>query len=875
MSGTVAIPYYSNRGTIHYTPSDPILDNQQTAELPSPPCRPRQRRPHSVHITRLPAGFIPFDLRPQPSPAEAKKDSRFGIELKKLASRESAKRVLGSVFHPSFFSNSDPATTSSASFSAATLSRSASPETISSTRSASFSATSAEPPTLLERRLAARTNLGVSDPAMARPPVIDRWSSNTGPLMPPKNGFEKEKPICSGNGVSCYIWLAEPVIYLAGLDHDGTTRDSSSNNSAILRGKLQLVVTKSAKIKAVTLKFTGKARTEWAEGIPPDRSQTYEESSLRNEHLPFFNATFEGSETGYGTLCSYSFRDKGPSSSVTNLSSTTDLSLPNSQQSGFSLPLVGHPARSNRSSISTLTPREQKRLSLQSNHSRSFQKGDSPFGPTPQQKGYKTFHPGVYEYSFELPIDNNSPETIDLPMAKVKWQLEATVERAGTFKPNLQGIKDIPVIRSPSEDSLELVEPISISRRWEDQLQYEIMISGKSFPLGTKIPIAFKLTPLAKVQVHKIKVYVSENVEYFTNNKKVTRKEMTRKLLLIEKVAGKPLSKEYAGSDVSIVEGGEAPPEVRAARRERVAATRERIARARNEEPVPLPEQTENLLGDLELGEEAYFVQTEMEMNVQLPTCEMMAKFPPKALHPDCTWKCASVHHWIKIIMRISRVDHDDPTGKKRRHFEISIDSPFTILSCRATPGNLALPEYSGPNANAQEQQRTCGCPNAAPKDGSPRSSPMAPDPTLDNMAAGSTNSVPGLARPPQAHLNNPTAVQRPIHLLRQPSFNPPPFDAEEPPPPIPTPPPMYDTVFTPSTDGLQDYFTRYNHEYEDTDDDDDRAFSRGRVNVPHPRTPGGRVARSMDIEREFMLDSSFDALRLATIRSPETGTAI
>lgn len=67
----------------------------------------------------------------------------------------------------------------------------------------------------------------------------------------------------------------------------------------------------------------------------------------------------------------------------------------------------------------------------------------------------------------------------------------------------------------------------------------------------------------------------------------------------------------------------------------------------------------------------------------------------------------------------------------------------------------------------------------------------------------------------------------------------------------------------------------RYNHEYEDTDDDDDRAFSRGRVNVPHPRTPGGRVARSMDIEREFMLDSSFDALRLATIRSSETGTAI
>ena len=271
MSGTVQIPYYSNRGTIYYTPTNPVLDNQQTARLPSPPCRPRQRRPHSIHITRLPAGFIPFDLRPLPPSPALKTDSRFRIRLRKLASRESAKRVLGVVFPPSFFSNSNSTTTSSASSSAASSTRSTSSETIPSTRSASFSAISAEPRTLLERRLAAGTNLDVPDPAMPRPPVVDHrtggWNDvNNGPLMPAKSGIEKEKPICSGNGVSCYIWLAEPVIYLAGLDHDGTTRDSSSNTSAILRGKLQLVVSKSAKIKAVTLKFTGKARTEWAEG---------------------------------------------------------------------------------------------------------------------------------------------------------------------------------------------------------------------------------------------------------------------------------------------------------------------------------------------------------------------------------------------------------------------------------------------------------------------------------------------------------------------------------------------------------------------------------------------------------------------------------
>lgn len=52
-------------------------------------------------------------------------------------------------------------------------------------------------------------------------------------------------------------------MYLTGLDHDGTSRDPSS---AILRGRLQLNITKSVKIKTVTLTFTGKARTEWPEG---------------------------------------------------------------------------------------------------------------------------------------------------------------------------------------------------------------------------------------------------------------------------------------------------------------------------------------------------------------------------------------------------------------------------------------------------------------------------------------------------------------------------------------------------------------------------------------------------------------------------------
>ncbi|CAG8956170.1 hypothetical protein HYFRA_00012087 [Hymenoscyphus fraxineus] len=863
MADSAAVSYYSTRGTLTYTPSPPRAQKAQLIGLPSPPCRPRQRRPHSIHITRLPAGYVPLDLRPLPPPPKPKKPSRIRVELGKLASRENAKRVLGAVFSP-FSTTFSSASSSASSTSAASSTRSNSPEVGGSVRP-SLSSAEADPTSLYARRVSsaetrAETPVGDINAMPARPSLDSRgarWNHcNAAPIMPVKSAA-LEKPLCSGNGVSCYIQLAEPVIFLSGLDHDGTTRDSPSTSTAILRGKLLLNVTKSAKIKAVTLKFTGKARTEWPEGIPPEKTQNSEESSLRCQVLPFFNALYEGSENGYGTHCNYAFRDKSANSSVTNLTSLSNTSdMPNSPHTSvFSLPALT--SRSNRSSTLT-SAKELKRLSLQNNQSRSFQKGDSLFGPTPQQKGYKLFHPGVYEYSFELPIDNNSPETIKLPLASVVWMLEAVVERAGTFKSDLQGFKEIPVVRTPSEDSLELVEPISISRKWEDQLQYEIMISGKSFPLGSKIPIAFKLTPLAKVQVHKIKIYLTENIEYFTNNRRVTRKDASRKLLLLEKVAGKPMdSKQFVGSEVNVLAGGELSAEDRANARQNAERRRQYEARQVGMEPEPLPEPSENLLGDLNLGLEQFWGQTEMEMNVQLPTCEVMEKDRSKRLVPDCTWKCVSVHHWIKIIMRISRADADDPTGKKRRHFEISIDSPFTILSCRATQANLALPEYSGPHSGVQEPLRMCGCPNAAQSAQTPTSS-SGSIPTLANLNGAEQPEYPELARPPQAHLPTGLNVQRPIHMLRNPSYNPPAFDAEEPPPPMVTPPPLYDHVIgTPSHDGLADYFSRLSQYDDDHTDDEDsnRASSRGRVNVANPRTPGGRVARSMEIDRAFMFN--------------------
>jgi hypothetical protein len=446
---------------------------------------------------------------------------------------------------------------------------------------------------------------------------------------------EVQKPVASGSGVSCSILLAEPNVFLTGFDHDRHTRRGGQSTSALLRGKLQLNVSKNVKIKSITLKLVGKARTEWPEGIPPLKTELHEEQTLRTQSLVFFHAMHEGMwDTEYGSQCTYTHKSPGLVSALQPTASSASLHILGKGRS------------------SALTAKELKRLSLQSANSRSFGKGDSPHINQVQAKGYKVFQPGTYEYNFELPIDHNQLETAKLPYGSVRWDLETTVERAGAFKPNLHGSKEVSIVRLPDQMSLETVEPISISRHWEDQLHYDIVISGKSFPIGGRIPIAFKLTPLAKVQVHKLKVFVTENAEYWTNDRHVTRKDPGRKLLLLEKSAGKPLDKQYAASDVRVLSGGELSPAQREEARRTAARRRMREAVRNHGAPEPLPEPSDNLLGDLDLGLESFWGSTEIEMNVQLPTCEMMARDKTLRLHPDCSWKNVNVFHWIKVGLR-------------------------------------------------------------------------------------------------------------------------------------------------------------------------------------------------------------------------------
>ncbi|KAB8360583.1 hypothetical protein FH972_024323 [Carpinus fangiana] len=469
-------------------------------------------------------------------------------------------------------------------------------------------------PELLRQR-ASIVSVGPFSAGPRRPSVQDngrqasthsRASSTTASISIPE-----ERPIATGNGVSISVNLAEPTLYLQGYDPHG----SGNASTVMLRGSLHMKVAKTAKIKAVTLKFNGTATTRWPEGIPPKRVDFEEVDAFHNHTWTFFNAHFPTAE--YSTGADHVRLSDGIGKAK-NASPYMNDGSPAPSSTNLSAPRSGP---------------FDKRLSLQHTPSRSFEKGEKP-GNTVNMKGYKTFHPGDYIYNFEHAIDSRLPETISADLGSVKYQLEAIVERAGAFKANLIGHKEVEMIRAPSEGSLEQVEPIAISRNWEDQLHYDIVISGKSFPLGAKVPIAFKLTPLAKVQCHRIKVFVTENTEYFCNNKRVHRMEPTRKVLLFEKRADAPPTSTFQGSSMRITAGGGVSYDQREA--------------AANGEDVTTADSS-NLLG--RLAEDNPGVgPTEMEFQVQLPGChESTDKDRPNRLHFDTTYQNIQVHHWIKV----------------------------------------------------------------------------------------------------------------------------------------------------------------------------------------------------------------------------------
>ncbi|KAF4332168.1 Arrestin-related trafficking adapter 3, partial [Fusarium beomiforme] len=155
------------------------------------------------------------------------------------------------------------------------------------------------------------------------------------------------------------------------------------------------------------------------------------------------------------------------------------------------------------------------------------------------------------------------------------------------------------------------------------------------------------------------------------------------------------------------------------------------------------------------------------------------------------------------VILHISRLDVDDPTAKKRLYFDATINSPITLLDCRANQANMNLPSYTDESCQFVTCQTTCGCPDAS----------TIPTKKLPRHAIGALAAHHFVNDQQSA----PPAIdpERPTQLLRDRNSNLPSFANDIAPPPIPeliddvSPPHYDDIVGGTNVNGLADYFSR------------------------------------------------------------------
>lgn len=600
-----------------------------------------------------------------------------------------------------------------------------------------------------------------------------------------------EKPTASTGSVQLYIIPTEKTLFFQGFGQ----AEYAERQPVLLRGCLFMRVLKPTKIKSISLSFKGKLRTDWPEGIPPKKNVFFEENDIISHTWPFYSMSNPMNSVN------------GGADLFSELPKTIDrdISHLNLNDSGARAhsPSVGTLEAQTGSFLRSLSPSNglMKRANTSPmlnpvdsfNDLATVNTGDSEVGKP------GTFPPGDYIYNFEHPLRPSLPETTSVTFGDVSYELEATVIRAGAFKLNLVGKLPITLVRTPSEYNLEENEPIVITRDWEDQLRYDIVIGGKSIVLDSYLPLAFRFVPLwGKVALHRIRVYLSENLEYYCQNKKVHRMEPSKKYLLLEHKAKK------GKSLLAKKENGEYGDE--------------------NDELLP------------------------RELEFQLYVPQKLNGRVYHILHPDTSFDEIQAHHWIKLCLRISKLD---PSNEgKRKHYEILIDSPIHVLSPLAAHGNTLLPAYDdhlpessflpeytpgspplSPDVTPIDNTQTIGKlfsaltsvnSNSSHKKEEPEEDPaqFAPE-RFYHLNSLKDNDEP-LEREADMHLdanvykpnpsgsrsqlNSPQAVPhigslspvgspmlRPIHLLRRPSFNPPPFNAETPPPSAEDPPPAYE----------------------------------------------------------------------------------
>jgi hypothetical protein len=350
-----------------------------------------------------------------------------------------------------------------------------------------------------------------------------------------------------------------------------------------------------------------------------------------------------------------------------------------------------------------------------------------PEEPKDHGSNWQEFKKGTYTYPISIAIPGHCPPTLRCEFGSVVWHLDGVVHRPGAFNPKLTTTREVIVVACPIDDDTEVSENIIVERHWDNQLQYLMSVSGRSFYIGGTMPISITFMPLAKVRIHKIVVCIEERVDYYTKTKRLARSNpMTRIVLLSVKGEGK----------------GDAP--ILPLQSDDVDAFRESPLYALVTPDDDISEVASNLMGP---GPWTF------HQELPLPSSCSEIHFTNKAKSSNM-----AINHTLKWTIRVESANslHVDPKTGRKKQFDIVVQTPVHILSCRCDPEWSALPGYTERLSSPRAVSSECPCQLRGTK-----RTLLGPPPGPHRESSGSSDSRVSSAE------SNPINVQA-MRSLRQ-----------------------------------------------------------------------------------------------------------
>lgn len=347
----------------------------------------------------------------------------------------------------------------------------------------------------------------------------------------------------------------------------------------------------------------------------------------------------------------------------------------------------------------------------------------------------KEFKKGSYTYPISISLPSNLPPTLHADFGFNRYVLKANVVRAGPLTPNLVAEREVTLIHAPDEDALEETDSIVVERCWEDLLSYMVVFSGKSFPVGQKIPLWLKFVPLGKVKIYRILATLEERTDYFAKGRRVARHEVPRKWTLLKvghASATEPILPILSDSADALDKGP--------------LAAMAKAAAGEDENSDALPSILDPT-GPWELATE-----------LMIPACGT-TRINISTNHSKSN---IAVHHLVRLSIRVGRSQGDweslDDSGgpsssksaggekKAPQLYDIIIEAPITVMASHTASEWTALPNYWSLPAEPADRDRG--------QDDSPTRPALPPPIVVSRTAVGGRNTSPS----PSPLLSSPSA---------------------------------------------------------------------------------------------------------------------